>query len=133
MNVNLNTQVIFCRHKAQFLCQPLNFDLNNSTRFGDPDANVRDEKSGLVSISSTFLRTNFSYECHFSSFYYVHATRKSCQNNVRTKNLYIKTLMKLTPKSIFLVIKTNCGPLKKINCAIEFWGNKYFICNLAQR
>jgi hypothetical protein len=55
MNVNLNTQVIFCRHKAQFLCQPLNFDLNNSTRFGDPDANVRDEKSGLVSISSTFL------------------------------------------------------------------------------
>jgi len=32
----------------------------------------------LVSISSTFLRTNVSYKCRFSSFYYVHATRKSC-------------------------------------------------------
>jgi len=43
-----------------------------------------------VSISSTFLRTNFLYESHFSSFYYVHETRKSCQNNIRTKNLYVK-------------------------------------------
>ncbi len=25
-----------------------------------------------------------------SSFYFAHATRKSCQNNVRTKNLYVK-------------------------------------------
>ncbi len=30
-----------------------------------------------VSISSTLLRTNFSYERRFSSFYYVHATRKA--------------------------------------------------------
>ncbi len=44
----------------------------------------------LVSISSTFLRTNFSYQRRFSSFYYVHATRKSCRNDVRTKNLYVK-------------------------------------------
>jgi len=43
-----------------------------------------------VSISSTFLSTHFSYERRFSSFYYVHATRKSCQNEVRTKNLYVK-------------------------------------------
>ncbi len=53
------------------------------------------EKKGVceheqLSISSTFLRTNFSYKRRFSSFYYVHATRKSCQNNVRTKNLYVK-------------------------------------------
>jgi len=44
----------------------------------------------LVSISSTFLRTNFSYEHCFSSFYYIHAARKSCRNDVHTKNSYIK-------------------------------------------
>jgi len=33
----------------------------------------------LVSISSTFLHTNFSYEPHFSSFYYLHATRKAAK------------------------------------------------------
>jgi len=31
-----------------------------------------------------------SYERRFNSFYYVHATRKSCRNDVRMKNLYIK-------------------------------------------
>ncbi len=41
-------------------------------------------------FSSTFLRTNFSYEHRFSSFYYVHTTRKSCRNDVCTKNLYVK-------------------------------------------
>jgi len=44
----------------------------------------------LVSISSTFLRTNFLYKRHFSSFYYLHATRKSWGNDVRTKNSYVK-------------------------------------------
>jgi len=43
-----------------------------------------------VSISSTFLSKNFLYERCFSSFYYVHATRKSCQNDICTKNLYVK-------------------------------------------
>ncbi len=43
----------------------------------------------LLSILSTFLRTNFLYERRFSSFYYIHATRNSCQNDVRTKNLYV--------------------------------------------
>ena len=32
------------------------------------------------------LHTNFSYECYFSSFFYVHVTRKSCPNDVCTKN-----------------------------------------------
>jgi len=45
----------------------------------------------MVSISSTFLRTNFLYERRFSSFYYVHATRKSCRNNVCMKNSYVKS------------------------------------------
>jgi hypothetical protein len=29
--------------------------------------------------------TIFLYECLFGSFYYVHVTRKSCRNNIRTK------------------------------------------------
>jgi len=34
--------------------------------------------------------TNFSYKCHFGSFHYIHVTgKKSCQNDVRTKNLYV--------------------------------------------
>jgi len=48
------------------------------------------EEGCQVSISSTFLRTNFLYQCCFSRFYFVHATRKSCQNDVCTKNLYVK-------------------------------------------
>jgi len=30
-------------------------------------------------------RTNFSYGCRFGSFYFVHVTRKSCQNDVLRK------------------------------------------------
>jgi len=43
-----------------------------------------------IHFKVTFLSTNFSYKRRFSSFYYVHATRKSCQNEVRTKNSYVK-------------------------------------------
>jgi len=38
-----------------------------------------------VSISSTLNIQNFCTNVHFGSFYYVHVTRKSCQNDVCTK------------------------------------------------
>ncbi len=56
--------------------------------------------SGSNSLRCTFhqhLTYQFLYKCRFGSFYYVHVTEKSCQNNVRLKNLYVKMLMKLTP------------------------------------
>jgi hypothetical protein len=37
---------------------------------------------------------------HFTHGFFAKVTRKSCQNDVRTKNSYIKTLMKLTPEKI---------------------------------
>jgi len=40
----------------------------------------------LVSISSTFLRTNFSYERCFGSFFYVHVTRKAAETTFVQKN-----------------------------------------------
>jgi len=43
-----------------------------------------------VSISSTFLRMNFSYKRHFSSFFYVHVPRKICRNDIHTKNSCVK-------------------------------------------
>ncbi len=43
-----------------------------------------------VSISSTFLRTNFLYKRCFSSFFYVHVTRKIRRNVIHTKNLHVK-------------------------------------------
>ncbi len=53
------------------------------------------------SISSTFSRTFFVQKfvlVAFSSYIHVlHATRKSCQNDVCLKNSYIKILMKSTP------------------------------------
>jgi len=36
------------------------------------------------------LHRNFSYQHCFGSFFQLHVSRKSCQNDVRTKNLYVK-------------------------------------------
>jgi len=54
-----------------------------------------------VSISPKFYKQLFSpvgvnfiniftYERHFSSFYYVHVTIKTCRNDICTKNSYVK-------------------------------------------
>jgi hypothetical protein len=67
--------------------------------------NYRQKKSVFLNILEidNFInvkRTNFLYERRFSSFFYVRVTRKSRRNDkFETKNLYVKTLMKLTHAS----------------------------------
>jgi hypothetical protein len=61
---------------------------NLENMFKRINVKVESVKENQVSNSSAFLHTNFSYEHCFSSFYYVHATRKSC--DVHTKNSYVK-------------------------------------------
>ncbi len=41
-------------------------------------------------VSQCQFHQHFSYKHCFSSFYHIDATRKSCRNNGRTKNLYVK-------------------------------------------
>jgi len=55
------------------------------------------------------IDTNRQFHQHFMRAFFVqifrqsqNVTRKSCQNDVRTKNSYLKTLMKLTPTLILL-------------------------------
>jgi len=50
-----------------------------------------------VVISSTFLLTNFSYECRFGSFFYVHVTRNAAEMTFVRKTRAKKSLTKLTP------------------------------------
>ncbi len=52
---------------------------------------------------------------HFSRAFFVrifcqsqNVTRKSCRNEVRTKNSYVKTLMKLTPVCVHLAVVLLC-------------------------
>jgi len=35
------------------------------------------------------LRSNFSYERRFGSFFYLHVTRESCRNDIRTKIAHV--------------------------------------------
>ncbi len=85
-----------------------------------------------VSISSTFLCTNFSYNRCFSSFYFVHATIKSCRNDVRTKTLYIKMLMKLTPvrtkkaEHVCMLIKSTQGKKFCIIIETKFLSKRFY-------
>ncbi len=51
---------------------------------------MEDNLINLLSISSAFLRANFPYESRFSSFFYVHVTRKIRRNEIRTKNARVK-------------------------------------------
>jgi hypothetical protein len=48
------------------------------------------------------LRTNFSYECHFGSFFYVHVTRKKLPKQSLNKKFVRKRLMKLTLVRTFI-------------------------------
>ncbi len=51
------------------------------------------ERERVKSSSVNFIkvkRTNFSYERCFSSFFYVHVTRKIRRNEIRTKNAHVK-------------------------------------------
>ncbi len=43
------------------------------------------------------LRMNFLYECHFSSFFYVHVTREKLPKRRSYVKFTRKMLMKLTP------------------------------------
>jgi len=43
------------------------------------------------------LRTNFSYECRFGSFFYLHVTRKKLPKQRSYEKFVSKMLMKLTP------------------------------------
>jgi len=50
-----------------------------------------------VLIFINILRTNFSYECHFGSFFYVHVTRKAAETTFIQKTRAKKSLTKVTP------------------------------------
>ncbi len=43
-------------------------------------------------------RANFSYKCSFSSFYYIHVTRKKLPKQRTYEKFVRKMLMKLTPE-----------------------------------
>jgi len=72
-----------------------------------------------------FKHTNFSYNVRFGSFYYVHVTRKSCRNDIRTKkrSFYvdeIDTLWIILCKAMS-IIKLLC---KNSSCADTFTSGK---------
>ncbi len=55
----------------------------------------------------------FSYECRFWQLISTYVRKKSCQNDICTKNLCVKTLMKLTPGLFWVLfllswIKVKC-------------------------
>ncbi len=52
------------------------------------------KKAGVNFIN--ILHTNFLYECHFSSFFYVHVTREKLTKQRSNKKFVGKMLMKLT-------------------------------------
>ncbi len=58
-------------------------------------------------------RTNFSYECRFGSFYYLHVTRKKLQKQSSYEKFTHLTLMKLTIEFPFLTLFQN-GIIKRI-------------------
>jgi len=51
----------------------------------------------LLSIFSTFYVRIFRTNVRFGSFFYVHVTRKSCQNGRSYEKFVRRMLMKLTP------------------------------------
>ncbi len=70
------------------------------------DAAYDEEYDGLVSLptwevisEAQFRQTFFSHvfvQTSFRQLFLLHVRRKSCQNDIRTKNSYVKPLMKLT-------------------------------------
>ncbi len=74
LSLNIHPSVVFCRKINQWLwsCGPL---------------------VNFINIK----RTNFLYEGHFSSFYYVHVARKKLLKQHLYEKFTCKTLMKLTP------------------------------------
>jgi hypothetical protein len=83
----------------------------------------------------TLIQSSGQFHQRFSSTFFIpifcqsqNVTRKSCRNDICTKNFYVKTLMKLTPGPLVKSKEVLEGKFSSFQHVVECCRDKAYIC-----